>query len=216
MLLALFTLGRGYIDGLKLANNGADLVNDIDVAAGACRDSTDAIDIRLVTGITKQLNAAWAVGTAQGGLDTGAIADATYHVWLIKRADTGVVDALFSTSTTAPTMPANYTHKRRIGSIVRLSGAIVLFIQKGIIFNTRVREWISTFILLGVRRKPYSQFSADRVQIPYTSERRYLSRFGCFGLCERSRHNRCCSFLYSFAIGQLEKRQFWRGDIFQV
>ena len=43
--------------------------------------------------------------------------DTWYHVWLIKRADTGVVDALFSLSATAPTMPANYTRQppRRFG-----------------------------------------------------------------------------------------------------
>ena len=133
---SLFTLGRGYIDGLTLANNGADLINDIDVAAGACRDSTDAGDMRLVTGVTKFLNVNWAVGTSQGGLDTGAIADNQYHVFLIKRADTGVVDALFST-TLSPTMPTNYTHKRRIGSIIRLSGAIMAFIQNGDLFEIK-------------------------------------------------------------------------------
>jgi hypothetical protein len=58
------------------------------------------------------------LGTAAGALDTGAIANSTwYHVWLIERVDTGVVDVLFSLSATAPTMPANYTRKRRIGSM---------------------------------------------------------------------------------------------------
>jgi hypothetical protein len=61
---------------------------------------------------------AWAVGNGNGGLDTGAIAANTwYHVHLIKRVDTGVVDVLFSLSATAPTLPANYTLFRRIGSI---------------------------------------------------------------------------------------------------
>jgi hypothetical protein len=125
------TLPRSYLSGLALANSVADVVNDIDVAVGVCRDSTDSADIKLVSSITKQLDAAWAAGTNQGGLDTGAIANTTYHVFLIRRSDTGNVDVLFSASATAPTLPANYTHFRRIGSIVRLSGAIKGFIQTG-------------------------------------------------------------------------------------
>ncbi len=41
------------------------------------------------------------------------------------------MDALFSTSASAPTMPTNYTLKRRIGSIIRSSAAIVPFKQDG-------------------------------------------------------------------------------------
>jgi hypothetical protein len=121
---------QNYLTGLKLSNNGTDPTNDIDIAAGQAMDSTNAI---MITGaaIIKRLDAGWAVGTNAGGLDTGAIANATYHVWLIKRSDTGVVDALFSTSASAPTMPANYDYKRRIGSIVRAAAAIKLFVQDG-------------------------------------------------------------------------------------
>jgi hypothetical protein len=38
-------------------------------------------------------------------------------VYVIKRPDTQVVDVLFSTSATAPTMPANYTLKRLVGAV---------------------------------------------------------------------------------------------------
>lgn len=122
---------RGMIAGLTLSNNSTDAINDIDIAAGAACDSGGAVVMRLATGITKRLDAAWAVGTGNGGLDTGALANGTYHVWLIRRPDTGVVDVLFSTSATSPTMPTNYTQKRRIGSIIRASGAILAFTQFG-------------------------------------------------------------------------------------
>lgn len=122
---------RGYIAGLALSNNGTDATNDIDIAVGVARDNTNAQDIVLASALTKRLDAAWAVGTNQGGLDTGSIANGTYHVWLIKRSDTGVVDALFSTSASSPTMPTNYDYKRRIGSILRESAAIVGFVQDG-------------------------------------------------------------------------------------
>lgn len=124
-------LPSGHLYRLTLSNNGTDANNDIDIAAGECRDDTDAVDIEIASAITKRLDAAWAVGTNQGGLDTGSIADTTYHVWIIKRSDTGVVDVLFSTSATAPTMPTNYDYKRRIGSIVRTGAAIKAFVQDG-------------------------------------------------------------------------------------
>ncbi len=120
----------GQLFGLTMSN-GTDTTNDIDIAAGTARNSTDVDTMVLASTLTKQLDAGWAVGTNAGGLDTGSIANTTYHVWLIKRPDTGVVDALFSTSATAPTMPSNYTLKRRIGSILRESGSIVLFSQLG-------------------------------------------------------------------------------------
>lgn len=122
----------GHLYGLTLANNGADATNDIDISTGsAASDGTTPALMTLASSLTKRLDAAWAVGSGNGGLDTGSIANGTYHVWLIQRSDTSVVDALFSASATSPTMPTNYDRKRRIGSIIRESGAIVAFTQIG-------------------------------------------------------------------------------------
>ena len=128
------SLPNNYLTGLILSNNSTDPTNDINITVGQCRDSTNAEDMVLAAALTKRLDASWAVGTNAGGLDTGSIANTTYHVFLIKRSDTDVVDVLFSTSATSPTMPANYNYKRRIGSIVRASGAIRKFIQTGDLF----------------------------------------------------------------------------------
>lgn len=122
---------KGHIHGLKLSNNGTDATNDIDIAAGECRDGSDVANMVLASSLTKRLDAAWAFGDGNGGLDTGSIADTTYHVWLIGRSDTGVIDALFSASATSPTMPANYDQKRRIGAFTRESSTIVPFTQLG-------------------------------------------------------------------------------------
>lgn len=130
-------LPRSYLAGLGMANNATDATNDIDFAAGTCRDSTNAADITC-SALTKRLDAAWAVGTAAGGLDTGSIADTTYHCFAIKKDSDGSGDFLFSTSATSPTMPSGYTYFRRIGSIVRASAAIRLFVQDGDRFNWRV------------------------------------------------------------------------------
>ncbi|KFL28180.1 hypothetical protein JP74_02935 [Devosia sp. 17-2-E-8] len=122
----------GYLYGLTLSNNAVDFTNDIDVAVGNAIDSTGAINLALSSAITKRLDAAWAVGSGNGGrMSAAAIADTTYHVFLIRRPDTGVVDVGFDVSPTAPTLPANYTQYRRIGSIMRVSGAIRGFVQRG-------------------------------------------------------------------------------------
>lgn len=119
------------IGGLTLSNNGSDATNDIDIAAGyACATGGGAL-MQLTSSITKRLDAAWAVGTNQGGLDTGSIANDVYHLWLIRRSDTGVVDVLFSASASSPTMPTSYDQKRRIGAVIRASAAILAFVQFG-------------------------------------------------------------------------------------
>lgn len=141
------SLLSGSIYGLTLSNNGTDATNDIDIATGvAASDDTVPALMVLSAARTKRLDAAWAVGTNQGGLDTGSIANTTYHVWLIRRPDTGVVDALFSASATSPTMPANYTQKRYLGPIVRASSAIRAFRQSGDVFlwGTKITDRTST------------------------------------------------------------------------
>lgn len=119
------------ISGLTLSNNVSDATNDIDIAAGWTAADSDGCPLILTAALTKRLDAAWAVGNNQGGLDTGSIGNNTYFIWLIRRPDTGVVDVLFSLSASSPTMPANYTQKRRIGAIMRASAAIRAFKQVG-------------------------------------------------------------------------------------
>lgn len=117
----------GYIQGLTYSNNSGDPTNYIDIAAGVAVDATGAYPMKLSSTLTKRLDAAWAVGNNQGARDTGSIGNNDYYIWLIARSDTGVVDVLFSLSSTSPTMPTNYDYKRLIGWFKRVSGAIVEF-----------------------------------------------------------------------------------------
>jgi hypothetical protein len=52
-------------------------------------------------------------------MDDGAapVANTVYYVFLIRKDSDGSIDALFSLSATAPTMPAGYTYKRKIMSV---------------------------------------------------------------------------------------------------
>jgi hypothetical protein len=132
---------RGWLSGLGLSTAGATAT--FGVAAGAANDSTNIMMMKLVSAYTKT-TAAWAVGTGNGALDTGTIAASTwYHVFLIKRPDTYVVDVLVSLSATAPTLPTGYTYFRRIGSMkTDGSSQWIKFIQDGDKFRwaTPVRD----------------------------------------------------------------------------
>jgi hypothetical protein len=116
------TLAAGSIFGLTTGNNGAAPNTAIDIAVGQCRDSTNTSDIVLTAGLSKSLAAVWAAGTGQGGRDlpTALATNQVWHVFVIFDEDTGAVDALFSQSVGAPTLPGNFTKFRRIASLCPL------------------------------------------------------------------------------------------------
>lgn len=135
---------RGHLWGLTLSNNASDATNDLDIAIGEARDETDTVTMVLASALTKRLDANWAAGTNQGGRYSGAaIADTTYHVWLVSKAngadvdvylDPSAVSATVLTHLQAETGGASYLYVRRIGSILRVSAAIVAFTQRGDLF----------------------------------------------------------------------------------
>ncbi len=109
------TLGKS-ITGLVPANNVATPLTQLDISAGSARSSDLTTDITLAVGITK-IEGAWAAGTGNGGLDSGTTfaTNSNYHIHLIYHPTGPVIDILFSTSATAPTLPGGYTKSRRIG-----------------------------------------------------------------------------------------------------
>lgn len=130
-------LPAGYITGLGTSNNVTDPTNDIDIAAGSCRDGSNLASMALAASLTKKLDASWVVGTNQGMLDgTESVAgtpdnDTFYFLWLIRRSDTGVVDVLASESGSAPTLPTGYDQKRLIGAVRRGTAANAAYYQDG-------------------------------------------------------------------------------------
>jgi hypothetical protein len=125
---------RGYLAGLTLSTAGGSAA--FGIAAGAATDSSGASMMALAAPYTKTTSA-WTVGSGNGALDTGAIANSTwYHVYEIQRPDTGLVDIAISLSASAPTLGANipsaYTLSRRIGSM-RTDGSAhwLAFVQVG-------------------------------------------------------------------------------------
>lgn len=116
--------------GLTLSNNTSDATNDIDIAAGARWDSGRTVRMLLAAGVTRQLDVAF--GTGNGGRFDTSIADGTWHVFLISNGtlvNVGLSQSLNPTGTA--NYPSGYTLYRRIGSILRASGAIRAFVQQG-------------------------------------------------------------------------------------
>ncbi len=145
-------LVRGVVQGLTMAFVST---TSFSVGAGAVGDSTFVSTLLLSSTFTKTTSA-WAVGTGNGGLDTGAIAATTwYAVYLIKRPDTQLVDVLYSTNGTTPTLPANYTLYRRIGWILTNgSSQFVSFQQRGrqFLWSVKVAEFTNQAIAATTRQ----------------------------------------------------------------
>lgn len=127
------TAQRGGIGGLKLSTAGGASI--FGVAVGQATDNASLTQLVLPSAFTKSTSI-WAVGTGNGALDTGTINSNTwYHVFLIRRPDSGLVDVLVSTSPTAPMLPTGYTQLRRIGAL-RTDSSLhwIKFIQLGDLF----------------------------------------------------------------------------------
>jgi hypothetical protein len=75
------------------------------------------------------VNVSYATGSGgANGLDTGAIAASNwYHEWVIFNPTTNTLASLISLSSTAPTMPAGYTFKARVGASYYDAGAKLRF-----------------------------------------------------------------------------------------
>ena len=104
---------HGSIAGLVPSNDGATPATIMDFTAGEAL--SDDFSTILTIGAFTKTTASWAVGTGNGGLDTGAIGTNSYHFWVIG-GPTVTTDILISLSATTPTMPTGYIVKRRIGS----------------------------------------------------------------------------------------------------
>lgn len=117
----------GYIYGLILSGAGFPYTS-INISAGQAADAT-GIDVLSDSGNSKHITAAWTVGVSGGALDTGTFtAGNFYHMFVIKRPDTGVVDYAVSLSSVAPAtggnIPSAYTLSQWIGAFWAAAGPI--------------------------------------------------------------------------------------------
>lgn len=122
-----------------IANDVTDSDHDIVFGTGKIPDSLGAEIINLTSSLTKQIDAAWAAGSAAGGLFSGTVAaDTDYACFLIVKDSDGSIDAGFDTSPTAANIPSGYTAYRRVGWVVTdASSNIIGFTQDGDYFRLK-------------------------------------------------------------------------------
>jgi len=101
-----------YLYGLNLDRTDDE---NITIAAGAARDATNVVDLEVDSALTVDITV-----NGANGLDTGSVAASTFYaVWLIGDSSKyNDAAGLLSTSFSAPTLPAGYDVKRRIGAIL--------------------------------------------------------------------------------------------------
>jgi hypothetical protein len=102
--------------------------------------------------VAPNVNVTASIGAAgAGGLDSGAgmeVISTWYFIWCIYNPSTAAVNAMFSTSATAPTMPSGYTYKALVGAVYNDSGSdFVEFYQHD--RNCYVESDASTLIITG-------------------------------------------------------------------
>jgi hypothetical protein len=148
-------LPRGYIDGCTLSNNATDATNDIDIAAGSCRDGTNSVDMTVAAMTGKQIDANWVAGSGAGMRNSAAgVTNGAYHVYSVTKADrTQDVYAYAGVAGTDPDSAASlaaviaalqaesggadYLYARRLGTILREGGVNVAFVQTGDYFTRK-------------------------------------------------------------------------------
>ncbi|MGR9136883.1 hypothetical protein [Rhizobium leguminosarum] len=100
--------------GLTVQANAGAPSTSIDISAGEYHRA-GKVAVNAST-LVKRIDANWAVGSGNGGLDTGTKqASTTYFVFAIRSTTTGVFEGLISASPSAPTVPAGYELMGRVG-----------------------------------------------------------------------------------------------------
>ena len=127
---------KGHIAGNNISN-GTDTDHDIDVASGLqCRDEANTVNMDLSSGLTKQIDAPWAEGTAAGGFPSGLTltANTWYHFFVIHKTADGTIDGGFDTAINASNLLADatgYSGYRRLGSVLTDSTSnVIQFVNK--------------------------------------------------------------------------------------
>lgn len=147
LFIAIQTIGAnsaGSLFGMITSNTPGLETTSTSIAIGQARDSTNTANIVLAAPMAKLLTAVWAAGTGNGGRDNAAaLANGqTYHLYVILNPVSGAVDALYSQSATAPTLPGGFTKFRRIGAVVLDAAATTIraFSQSGDHFEYKLRS----------------------------------------------------------------------------
>jgi len=119
---------KGYLYGFQPVH-ATDTDHDITIGVGECRDEGDAVGLSHTTAMTKRIDATFAEGTTNGGLDTGTVANSTMYAIYALGGTSKTTDFCFSlqmNEATGPTMPTGYTTQRLITYVLTDGSANIL------------------------------------------------------------------------------------------
>ncbi len=106
------SLPQGYINACNVFASGT----TVSITAGACKDSTNTVDLVIPSGLTITPSVFGA-----NGRDAVSLVNGQYAVFIIATAG-GTMAGLISTSDTSPTLPSGYVYKRMVGHFLYNSG----------------------------------------------------------------------------------------------
>ena len=142
---------------VSFTNNATDANNDMDFTQGVISYDDGSGQSISSLSLIKQLDANFVEGTNAGGLDTSTKANSTwYQIFAITKNTTGVVDFLYSTSRTSPTIPSGWTRRAWLGAIkTNASGNIdQTYFARRTAFG-QVVSFIETNVVTGAGSIPY-------------------------------------------------------------
>lgn len=114
-------LPQGYISGLEISNSAIDTEHDITLASGVCRSDDDTTDIIVPSDITNVPMDTAFNDLNGGGLRSGETLtpNTTVHMFVIDNPNLETTTPkLLGSVSLNPTLPANYSVKRRVGSVL--------------------------------------------------------------------------------------------------
>lgn len=138
-----------YMNGLLISNNATTPNTKVDIAAGQCRDSNNAIDMLLGDYLSQGYGTPNAATTLNfgingaNGLDSGSIAASTmYYIYVIADSSgKNAVATLASTSASAPVLPFGYDSIRMIGAVKSDGSSHLLAFYASGSGNNRYFQW---------------------------------------------------------------------------
>ena len=142
---------------ISFTNDTTDANNDMVFTQGVINYDDGSGQSVSSLNLIKRLDENFAQGTDAGGLDTSTKANSTwYNIFAITKNDTGVVDFLYSTSRTSPTIPSGWTRRAWLGAIrTNASGNIDQNYSARRTSYGQVVSFIETNVVTGSGAIPY-------------------------------------------------------------
>lgn len=129
------SMPREYQTGMVMTMSADLPATTVEFSAGGARGAGNAVWASTAISCVMQSVGVWSPGPGGNKLDVGSrAANAWYHAYVLRKNDNGDRDILFSTSATAPVVPAGYELVLRLkGRAVKTdaSGNITPFINYG-------------------------------------------------------------------------------------